>query len=112
MVKGQGVSAPLPHNFTTLGLGINRRDGMEIRSGEGITKGLVKFLPEDTMVPLYVLFNGEGEPTKYWEMPGLPEKWLPTAMTTMPIQLPIARERIEALKARMARRVVTYGPLR
>jgi len=85
---------------------------MEIRSGEGITKGLVKVVPEDTMVPIYVLFNGEGQPTKYWELAGLPEKWLPTAMTIIPIQLPIARERIEALKARMARRVIVYPSYR
>ena len=72
----------------------------------------MKLFPEDTMVPVYFLFNGEGEPTKYWDAAGLPEKWLPTATTMTPIELPLARERIEAFKAQTDRRVIIYAPYR
>ena len=85
---------------------------MEIRAGEGLGKALVTFMPEDTMVPVYVLFNGDGEPTKFWTRDQLPEKWMNATMTAIPMQLPIAEGRVEALRAMTTRRVVTYGPLR
>ena len=84
---------------------------MEIRSGDGLGKALVTFLPEDTMVPVYVLFNGDGEPTKFWTRDELPERWLNAATMAFPMQLPISEGRIEALRAMTARRVVTYAPL-
>ena len=85
---------------------------MEIRAGEGLGKALVTFLPEDTMVPVYVLFNKDGEPTKVWTRDELPEKWLNAETMAIPMQLPISEWRLEALRAMTARRVVTYGPLR